>query len=115
MNTHRSVDRHNTLSRSTVSVGEEEEEEEEEEEGLFKANAVNWEDKEDGLFKADAAMAPLSAWAYVTLHRGHRGGVDTRWPSGGGRGGGRGGGGGSQIKADAVNEEDPERDRATQV
>ena len=46
MNTHRSVDRHNTLSRSTVSVGEEEEEEEEEEEGLFKADAGNEEDSE---------------------------------------------------------------------
>ena len=45
MNTHRSVDRHNTLSRSTVSVGEEEEEEEEEE-GLFKADAGNEEDSE---------------------------------------------------------------------
>ena len=45
MNTHRSVDRHNTLSRSTVSVGEEEEEEEEEE-GLFKADAWNEEDSE---------------------------------------------------------------------
>ena len=47
MNTHRSVDRHNTLSRSTVSVGEEEEvEEEEEEESLFKADAGNEEDSE---------------------------------------------------------------------
>ena len=45
MNTHRSVDRHSTLSRSTVSVGEEEEEEEEEE-GLFKADAGNEEDSE---------------------------------------------------------------------
>ena len=37
-----------------------------------------------------------------------------RDPAGGGGGGG-GGGGEGLFKADAVNEEDPERDRATQV